>query len=193
MGGPAGMKILLVVVGGLLSLACKATDPNASEYGPAQGNSTLSFSGTVSDRQITPDGFPTTKNTSVIGQVGYGYFVTDKHEIGARLAVDIFDSNVAGADRDLLELSLLYNYNFSKTPRTWWYVGADAGIVHVDDEGAGSSDDFIYGVHVGMRQWISPTTAIVVEPFYQNATFETAAGDADEDRFGVLFGFEVTL
>lgn len=186
------MKLLLVV-GCLLAVGCKATDPNASEFGPAPGESTLSFSGTVSDRQITPAGFPTTKNTSLIAQVGYGYFLTDKNEIGANLSLDIFDSNVPNSDRDIIELSFLYNYIFNKSPRTWWYAGVDAGVVHVDDDGAGESDDFAWGVHVGMRQWVTPSTAIVIEPFYKNTEFETLSGTADEDRFGVLFGVQVTL
>ncbi len=164
-----------------------AAPPVQDRYGPAGGESLLSLGVTLQSRETEPDVGEDTTDSTLFGQVGFGYFLADEHEIGAQF-LGVLNSPDEGDDVVFLAISPYYNYNFRANPRTWWYVGPHVGLAFIDFGGE-SESELAYGVHVGMRQWISPDAAFFVEPRYTITEF----GDTDITTFDILLGLDVAL
>lgn len=171
--------------------ACTTTEGAEARYGPLKGDSLVSLAGTISDSSIHVTGAPTIRSTALTTRVGYGYFLTPNHELGANLGYRLEDNNVANSDYSQLDLTALYNYNIRASSRTWYYAGIDLGFRRIDDEAAEKFTDLLYGIHVGLRNWLTPQIAFFAEPFYQRSKFELPIDDsADQDQFGILFGLQ---
>lgn len=184
------MKRSLVVFA-LGLCACTTTQGADARYGPLKGDSLVSLSGTISDSGIHVTGAPTIRSTAVTTRLGYGYFLTPAHELGANLGYRLEDNNVPNSDFSQLDLTALYNYNIRASSRTWYYVGVDLGFRRIDDQAAEKFTDLLYGLHVGIRNWLTPQIAFFAEPFYQRSKFQLAIDDnAEQNQFGILFGLQ---
>ena len=171
---------------------CTTTQDPDARYGALKGESLVSAAGTVSESRLDVSGAPTIETTTITTRVGYGYFITENHEIGTNLAYRYEDTNVPSSDFWQLDLTAVYNYNWRASPRTWYYAGIDLGVRWIDDEIADSDfSDFLYGVHVGLRNWLSPRIAFFAEPFWLRSNFELAIDDdATQDQYGILVGLQ---
>lgn len=175
----------------ILTVGCTATDESPeTTYGPIKGDSLISLGGSWDESRVDASGTPTIDTTIITTTLQYGYFITAAHEVGGQVLFDLFDTNIENQDEDTLELSAYYNYNFRQSSRTWYYVGADLGWRTIDSDALGNSDSAAYGVHVGMRQWLTPQISLFIQPFYKRSEIEvTTDSNADEDRYGIVYGF----
>jgi len=167
------------------------TDPDA-RYGAVKGESLVSVAGTITESRLDAEGLPTINTTSIRTRLGYGYFLTENHEIGANLGYNLEDTNVPSSDTWQLDLTALYNYNIRASSRTWYYVGVDLGTRWFDDEiNDSDGSDLLYGLHVGLRNWLTPRLAFFAEPFWLRTEVDlNIDSGADLDQFGILFGLQ---
>ncbi len=155
-------------------------------YGPTGGQQLFSIGGALSRQTIDFAGGSVATN-SFNAQAGVGYFITDVHEVGVQVNESFSDSN-PGPKTVSTGLAPYYNYNFRNSPRTWFYVGVHAGA-QVTDSGGKSETDFAYGVHAGVRHWLSQSAAIFAEPRVTRSKFNSDTLDTEE----IIFGYSVVL
>jgi hypothetical protein len=173
----------------------RATDPRVSEtrpvvvyeYRPNERDVIVNASGTLTF--LENDDADT---SAVAAQLGAGYFLTNEHELGAQLLTTWTDTD-DGAEATSYFFGPYYNYNFHVHPRTTLYAGPHFGIGHLSFE-AGSVDDsdtvLAFGLHAGLRQWLTEDVAFNVEPRWTHADFDNDLG-GDTDSIDILFGFSV--
>jgi len=175
------MRIAFVLA--LLLSSCSAVTPrNESHFGPVEGESLLAVGGSYS--RINPDVGQTA--TLVTAQTALGYFLTAEHEVGGTILVGRADSG--NTEAETTAVLPYYNFNYRQSSRTWYYVGPHLGVVNtVAKSGGLKSDDtnVSIGVHGGIRQWLTPNSALYLEP---RLTFNSDASD-----FTILFGVNFTL
>jgi len=171
-----------LVLAVLLS-SCSAVAPrNESHFGPVDGESLLAVGGSYS--RINPDVGQTSNLVTV--QTAFGYFLTKEHEVGGQILVGRADSG--NTEAESTAVLPYYNYNYRQSSRTWYYVGPHLGVINtVAKSGAFKSDDtnVSIGVHGGIRQWLTPNSALYLEP---RLTFNSDVSD-----FTLLFGVNFTL
>lgn len=179
-------RISLATLSLALVTSCATVGPEpqggVGRYGPSQGESILTFGGALS--RIDPDQGGDVD--SFVAQAGGGYFLDENQEVGGQVLLTMSDGS--GFESDTYVLAPYYNYNFRQSSRTWYYVGPHAGLLYTDvSSGAFSDDDtsFSYGVHGGVRQWLTPSTSWFIEPRLTQSS--------DVDDFTILFGLNVTV
>ena len=149
-------------------------DAQHVRYGTIEGESILTFGGSLSNQDFDSGG--DTKNLTA--QVGYGRFLANDREVGGQALISESD------DFTFINLAPYYNWNWKHSERTWYYAGPHAGLGII--EGPGFDDTvFSVGVHAGLRQWVTPRTSYFIEPRI------TTSSDLDE--FAILFGINVSL
>lgn len=121
----------------------------------------------------------------------YSRFLARPHQLGLELR-SRYEAIEAGGHAGELFLGPLYNYNWYPAERTAIYLGVRAGAVYEDVTGAGDDTHFAWGAQVGLRQWLTPRTALSIEPRWTR--YEIDQGGATErDRFDVLIGLNLVL
>jgi len=170
----------------VLATSCAAVVPapqdGTGQYGPLVGESLLTFGGSLS--RSDPDGGSDTD--SLTGQVGGGYFLDEHQEVGGQLLFALLDGD--GFEANIYQVAPFYNYNFRQSSRTWYYAGPHIGLIFTDFEAGGVSDDdtsLSYGVHGGVRQWMTPRTSWFIEPRITQSS--------EIDDFSILFGLNVAF
>jgi len=183
---------LVVASCGLWLVACVGV-PQSEDvlYGPQKGESLLSLGGSFSSSRLDVDGVPTIESAIFTGRAAVGYFFTLEHEAGVQLTYDRFETNLAGGDQTRGDVLLVYNYNLRQSSRTWYYFGADLGYRWLRDEDATNFNSPTYGIHVGLRQWLTPNVSVFAQPFWKRSEYETTIDDdATDTQLGVLYGLE---
>ena len=165
-----------------------ATSFAQGTYGPTGGQNLFSIGGALSRQKIDFQGGSIT-STDLNAQLGFGRFLTDVHEVGLQVNESYSHSDSAGA-KDTISTGIApyYNYNFRNSPRTWFYVGAHAGA-ELSEQGGKSDTNFAYGVHGGVRHWLSQSAAIFAEPRYTRSQFDSF----DVETTEIIFGYSVVL
>jgi hypothetical protein len=175
------MRIALAIA--LLTASCAVARPQGSaHYGPVSGESIITFGGSLS--KLDPDsGGDITTSTN---QAGFGYFLTDEHEVGGQLL--LFRLEGSGFEAESSQFAPYYNFNYRQSSRTWFYFGPHLGVVRTETRGTNFKDDDTsasFGVHGGIRQWLTPRTSYFFEPRYTTSS--------DFDEFAFLFGLNFSL
>ena len=180
------MKLALALtLAPLCSLACVApatqTTPAVRvqddvDYGSQKGDSLLSAAFSLSSS--SPDGGEDI--TTVVTQLGAGFFLTQEHEVGGQI---LYASSDSGAfDSEIISIAPYYNYNWRQSSRTWFYAGPHLGV-QIIDTGFDDSTELSFGVHGGLRQWLTPSTSVFVEPRF------TTSDELDD--FTLLVGLSI--
>jgi len=149
-------------------------DIQHTRYGTVEGDSLVTFGGSLSDTNRDGGG----STTTITAQVGYGRFLTDTREVGGQFLLSDSD------DFTVISIAPYYNWNWKQSERTWFYAGPHLGIVKIDGPGFDDTD-LSFGVHGGLRQWITPNTSYFIEPRFTTSS--------DFDEFAILFGLNVSL
>lgn len=171
----------------MLAAACRApADPEAA-IGPAAGDLLVDLSGAYSFRDAAQD--PERERLRL--QTSAGFFVNPAHRVGLSFDGELVNDETF--DEHLFAIGPFYDYNVPIGRRTTFYVGPQVQWASVDlGEPDESSDSVAWGVHVGLRHWLSPRVALVLEPRWMRADFgEDFGGEADQ--FDVLLGLAVTM
>lgn len=194
----------LLALTGLFAGACAApalpgpyppvgaqSDPLGTAYGPLKGESELTFGGSLGSTKSKFDGGSSTTDTSLNGQVGYGRFLTNEREVGGQLIFNVLSPDQGD---DLRQIAILpyYRYNFRQSERTWFYAGGHLGLQKF--EAGGESDTAIsYGIHGGMKSWLTPQVSFFVEPRLTFSNYDLGGIDLDVTDFRTLVGFSYSL
>lgn len=118
-------------------------------------------------------------------------FVAREHQLGLELS-SRFAAIEAGGHAGELFLGPLYNYNWYPAERTALYVGLRAGAAYEDVTGAGDDTHFAWGAQAGLRQWLTPRTALSIEPRWTRYEIDQGAA-GERDRFDLLVGLNLVL
>lgn len=176
------MRTALVLAAALLTSCAAANPQGRANYGPVTGESLITFGGSLSS--IDPDQGSSARTTT--GQAGFGYFISEEHEVGGQVL--LIDSDGSGFEAQNYSIAPYYNYNYRQSSRTWFYGGPHMGLVYSSTKAGNFSDDdtsFSFGVHGGLRQWITPRTSYFLEPRFTTSS--------EFDDFTFLFGLNFTL
>jgi len=173
---------------------------DASTYGPANGESEVTFGGSLgiksTDSSLNGVSGGTTDDIGLTAQVGYGYYVTRSHELGAQVLFNLNRPD-GGGDNGTIGLFPYYRLNFRGADRLQFYVGAHGGLQQFeqDDQMGGSQSDsgFSYGGHVGLKSWLTPDLSFFFEPRFTLSTLSFDSVDVDIEEFRVLLGFTYAL
>ncbi|MFT5286885.1 MAG: hypothetical protein ACI8TQ_003060 [Planctomycetota bacterium] len=175
------MRLFLLPV--LLLASCYASAPQGGgHFGPLPGESILTVAGSISSQE--PDVGDTTD--TVIAQVGIGHFLDEVREVGGQIL--IANSSSGNFESEVLGLLPYFNWNFRQSEQTWFYAGPHAGLIEVTFSGGGfneSETELSYGVHGGMRQWVTSRSAFYIEPRITKSS--------KLDDFTILFGINFAL
>lgn len=170
-----------------------AQTPTGSAYGPSEGESELTFGGSlgVTKTKIDFPGAPSNTDTTLNGQVGYGRYLTDNHEVGGQVIFNITKPD-QGSDSGVLGILPYYRYNFRQSDRTWFYGGVHAGLQQF--KGSGESDTGLScGIHGGMKSWLTPQVSFFVEPRLTFSDLSIGPVDLELTEFRTLLGFSYSL
>jgi hypothetical protein len=179
-----------------ISIACAvsllaATGAAQGTFGPTGGQQLFSLGGSISRVSIDTGGGDFDV-TSFNAQVGFGYFLTDVHEVGVQLGESYQEIDAPGsaADSDQISTNLsgYYNYNFRTTPRTWFYAGPHLGL-YIADQGNQTDTNIAIGIHGGVRHWLNESAAVFAEPRITRSEFEGDEVMTNE----IVFGYSVVL
>ncbi len=177
----------------ITSIACAisllaATGMAQGMYGPTGGQNLFSIGGSIGSTTVDVGGTTgDVTTTSVNLQAAVGHFLTDVHEVGVQLNEN-YSSPDTGTDSITTGLGGYYNYNWRQNPRTWLYAGPHLGVLMVD-QGGTDDTNLAFGVHVGVRHWLSESAAIYAEPRFTISEFN--GGDVKTAE--VIFGYQVVL
>lgn len=192
-----GLKNLLVATFVATLASCASTSapyqPVAQTgdiYGPAEGESELTFGGSFGTVSTEVAG-SSTDTTGFDGQVGYGQYLSNEHEVGGQLIFNL-QSPDEGDDTGSISVLPYYRYNFRGADRIQYYLGVHGGLSQID--AAGDSDTgFSYGIHGGLKSWLTPQVSFFVEPRLTFSSIEISGVDIDIDEFRTLLGFTYSL
>ncbi len=165
-----------------------ATGMAQGSFGPTGGENLFSIGGSISSQTIDVGGTVGDSTTSTINLQGsVGHFLTDVHEVGVQL-FESYSSPDTGSDSITTSLGGYYNYNFRSNPRTWFYAGPHLGFLMID---SGGTDDtnIAYGIHGGVRHWLSQGAALYAEPRLTWSEFD----GFDVMTAEIVFGYSVVL
>lgn len=118
-------------------------------------------------------------------------FLAREHQLGLELR-SRYGALEAGGHAGEFFLGPLYNYNWYPAERTGLYFGVRAGAAYEDVTGLGDDTHFAWGAQLGLRQWITPRTALAIEPRWTRYEIDRA-GTTERDRFDLLIGLNLVL
>lgn len=152
----------------------------------------LSYTNTVSKTESSDD--KNTTNTALY-TVGYGYFVTDRVQLGiSHLGILAkSDSDSSSDTLSILGFDGFVKYHFLDKGATLVpYVGLQAGYLSAkynDDKG----DAMTYGAMGGLKYFVSENVTLNTELNYRHYDLKSRSSDdkAKSDTIGVLIGFSV--
>lgn len=178
----------------LLALSCAlvtgcATPTAGERFGPETGDSELNAAASLSSTD-TEVGSSTSTTDTLTGQFGIGYYVDEQLEVGGQVILAKLEAD--GFEATSTALLPYVRWNFRSNERSWFYAGAHAGYQSQESSGSGfSSDDSAvsYGIHGGFKSYLSPRTAVFVEPRFTITNFD----DFDTEQFLWLLGFTYQL
>lgn len=158
-------------------------------YGPREGESEITFAGSLSNQMIDLDGGGDLDINTIYFQVAGGYFLDDHQEIGGFINLSSSDTETNGSSFDSQNLGLYpyYRWNFRGEGRGWFYTGGQVGLSFVDT-GPSSDSTFGFGIHGGYKHWVRPNMAIFIEPRLNYTDLDI--GDLVD--FTTLLGLAVT-
>jgi hypothetical protein len=113
------------------------------------------------------------------------------HQLGLELT-SRFDAVEHGGHAGSFFVGPLYNYNWYPGEATCLYAGGRVGVAFGDVTGTPDHSDLAYGFQIGLRQWITPRTALKIEPRYTRIETDTG-GLTEVDRFDLLVGLNLVL
>ena len=120
---------------------------------------------------------------SIIFVANYGYFFTDRQELGAGTSITFFDSESDDSETTV-GLQFFYRYNFAEANRkTMPYVSVDVSSFDVSD-----SDFWGARPGVGVKAFINEYTAFDINGGY-NFLFSEPSDGVFDVRFGISFLF----
>ena len=153
------------------------------------GESELTFGGSIGlvETEFDFAGAESNTDVSINGQVGFGRYLTNEHEVGGQA---IFNLSMPDEGDDFGQYALLpyYRYNFRSSDRTWFYTGAHTGLF-VFESGGESDTGFSYGIHGGMKSWLTPQVSFFVEPRLTFTSLDIGPVGLDLNEFRTLIGF----
>ena len=190
----------------VLSLASCSSFPSAPQgapsatptgssggFGPVAGESEFTFAASLASTNTDLDipGVSSNTDTTLNGQVGFGRYLTNEHEVGGQFLFNLFKPDNGG---DQIQIGILpyYRYNFRQSDRTWFYGGVHAGIQRFE-QGSNSDNSFSCGLHGGMKSWLTPQVSVFVEPRLTFSEFDFGALSIDSRDFRVLLGLSYTF
>jgi hypothetical protein len=118
-------------------------------------------------------------------------FLAREHQLGLELRTR-YEAIEAGGHAGELFVGPLYNYTWYPAERTALYLGLRAGAAYEDVTGAGDDTHFAWGAQAGLRQWLTPRTALGIEPRWTRYEIDGPAA-TERDRFDVLIGLHLVL
>lgn len=118
-------------------------------------------------------------------------FLARPHQLGIELR-SRYGAIEQGGHAGELFLGPLYNYNWYPAERTALYLGVRAGAAYQDVTGLGDDTHLAWGAQAGLRQWITPRTALAIEPRWTRYEIDHA-GTSERDRFDLLVGLNLVL
>lgn len=118
-------------------------------------------------------------------------FLSRPHQLGLELR-SRYEAIEAGGHAGELFLGPLYNYNWYPAERTALYLGLRAGAAYEDVTGSGDDTNFAWGAQAGLRQWLTPRTALTLEPRWTRYEIDGSTA-TERDRFDVLIGLNLVL
>jgi len=181
-----GALSCLLLSAAFASCAASPVVQGGDFYGPAEGESELTFGGSLGKTSIDFDGGGSSDVTTVDGQLGYGRYLTDEHEVGGQVIMSLAQPDV-GDDSGTIGLLPYYRYNIRNGDRSQYYVGGHTGLVSF--RGADTETAFSYGIHGGFKSWLTQQLSFFVEP---RLTFTSFDG-FEIDEFRTLLGFTYSL
>lgn len=171
----------------------QSTPTGSGGYGPVAGESEFTFAASLASTNTELDipGQGSNTDNSFNGQVGYGRYLTDEHEVGGQFLFNLFMPD-QGDDQTQLGVLPYYRYNFRQSDRTWFYAGVQAGLQQFE-QGGESDTAFSYGIHGGMKSWLTPQVSVFVEPRLTFSEFEFGPISLDSRDFRILLGLSYTF
>ena len=131
------------------------------------------------------------ESESLLIQSDFSRFFGRANQVGIEFS-SRFDSLAAGGHTGGFFLGPLYNYNWYPAERTGLYAGARLGAAFEDVSGASDHTDLAWGFQVGLRQWLTPRTALTLEPRWTRIEIESN-GQSERDQFDLLLGINLVL
>jgi opacity protein-like surface antigen len=188
---PACAVPIRVFPAALALLALAARTSGQEVYGPDKSDYLIGFDATY--RHSRADAVSSSSDETELFQarVQFGWFYSRRHELGLEFSPE-FVQTEAGGDTTFLTLGPYYNYNHWAAPRTTLYGGPHLGLTYLDASGIDSDTALSWGVHGGVRYWISPNVSVNVEPRFTVADQEDDFG-GETTNIDVLFGIEFKL
>jgi hypothetical protein len=172
------------------ALACLclplAAQSGGSMHGPLGGESLLGL-----DLAYTHADQDDIESESFVVGAALSRFLARQHQLGLELR-SRYGALEEGGHAGELFLGPLYNYNWYPAERTALYLGVRAGAAYQDVTGLGDDTHFAWGAQAGLRQWITPRTALAIEPRWTRYEIDHA-GTTERDRFDLLIGLNLVL
>lgn len=176
-----------------LFLGASTTTLGAQEEvaGPAERDLLMSFH--FNYRYTHADGAsPGSDEAEILaGRVGLGWYQNRTHEYGIEF-VPTYNRTESGPDTYDFYLGPYYNYNRWTSARTTLFGGPQLGFAYAKVPGASNESAFSYGLHGGMRFWLSNDVSVVFEPRWAVTAFSDTFG-GDTSTFDVFVGLSFRL
>lgn len=193
------MKKFLVVMCLLTVTFFICSNAESAGAGIGQGSSEFGVFGSLSRQTMNlEDEGDTDKITTnvLMGVANYGYFLTDKVQLGGTLLYMGANSKDGGEDSfRMLGLDLVGKYHFySKGQSVVPYLGIQAGILNMSFEGDGyddSSSSFSYGAMGGLKYFITENTSFNTELNYRRYKMDFEDSKATINNLSLLIGFSI--
>lgn len=193
------MKKFVVVMCMLAVTFFICSNAESAGAGIGQGSSELGVFGSLSHQtmNIKEEGDTDKITTNVLmGVVNYGYFLTDKVQLGGTVLYMGTNSKDGGEDSlHIWGLDLVGKYHFySKGQSVVPYMGIQAGILNIGfkgDEYDDSSTSFSYGAMGGLKYFITENTSFNTELNYRRYKMDFEDSKATINNLSLLIGFSV--
>lgn len=163
-----GLRLALLVLPLSSRLAAQEED-----YGPRASDWLVGLSATYRYSHSDSASGSTNEVETLTARLSAGWYLDRVHEFGLELQPN-YTRLEDSPDTSDTYLGGFYNFNHWSSPRTTLYAGPQLGLQYTD---ASSSDTaFAWGLHCGVRYWLSTNVSVQVEPRLTIAYQEDALG-----------------
>lgn len=179
-------------IGGLaLALCLLASRAVAQEeaYGPTGSDWLVGLSGNYRYSHSDAASGTTDEVETFSARLSGGWYLDRTNELGVELQPNLTRLENSPDTSDVY-LGVFYNYNYWSSPRTTLYGGPQLGLQYID--GSESETAVAYGLHAGVRYWLSTAVSINLEPRLTIAELDDDLG-GQTSNVDVFFGISFKL
>jgi len=148
-------------------------DAQEEAYGPEASDWLVGFSATYRYSHSEAASGTTDEVETLTARLSAGWYLNRVHEFGLELQPN-FTRLENSPDTSDTYIGAFYDYNHWASPRATLYGGPQLGLQLTES----SSNDtaFAWGLHAGLRYWLSTSVSLQVEPRLTIAYLEDALG-----------------